>query len=82
VISRRKTIALLATLALALATINQATTAIATDNATVIIIGPQPTSQLDSFLRTMLQLVIVVLALTLLASLLLITSKTFTIQLI
>jgi len=79
VASKRKTAVLLATLTLILATLHQAATAIAVDNATVIIIGPQPTIQLDPFLRIMLQLVMAVMVLALLASLLLLLSETFTI---
>lgn len=67
--SKRKIAVLLATLTLILATLHQAATAIAVDNATVIIIGPQPTIELDPFLRTMLQLVMVIIAFMLLVSL-------------
>ena len=77
--SKRKIAVLLATLTLILATLHQAATAIAVDNTTVIIIGPQPTVQLDFFLRTMFQLVMAVMVLALLASLLLLLSETFTI---
>ena len=76
--SKRRIAVLLATLTLILATLHQAATAIAVDNATVIIIGPQPTIELDPFLRTVLQLVMAVMVLALLASLLLLLSETFT----
>ena len=80
--SKRKIAVLLATLALILATLHQTTTAMAEDNTTVVIIGPQPIIQLDLFLRIVLQLIVATLALALLASLLLLLSRTFAIPLL
>ena len=77
----RRKIAVLLTLALTLATLHQIAVVIAADNATVIIIGPQPTTQLDPFLRTALQLIVVAMVIVLLASLLLLLTKAFTIPL-
>lgn len=78
--SKRKIAVLLATLTLTLITLHQIAVAIAAGNATVIIIGPQPTIQLDSFLRIVLQLIVATMTLALLASLLLLLSKVFTIS--
>jgi len=82
VASKRRIVALLPTLTLLILAVCQTLPATATDNATVIVIGPQPANQPDSFLRTIMQLVMAVLILVLLASMLLIVSNTFSIPLL
>jgi len=79
--SKRRTVAHLTTLMLLMLIACQALPATATNNATIIVIGPQPTNQPDPFLRTVLRLATVILILALLGSLLLIISSTFTIPL-